>query len=216
MPAPKEILQQNHIGNAGGRIEIICGPMFSGKSEELIRRLRRAIIAKQRVMTFKHTLDNRFSFDCVASHAGNKIDAQAIETPERILHFVKQGGADVIGIDEIQFFPKSIVYVVDELVHSGKRVIAAGLDLDFRGVPFGPMPILLTIADDVIKLKAICSICGKDAAFSQRLIDGKPAKYNDPIILIGAQESYQARCRNCYEIDQLPPVQQKYSWFQQL
>jgi len=216
MATPKELHQPACEGHIAGRLEIICGPMFSGKSEELIRRLRRAIIAKQRVMTFKHALDNRFSFDCVASHAGDKIDAQAIDTPERILQFVQKGGADVIGIDEVQFFPNSIVYVIDELINSGKRVIAAGLDLDFRGIPFGPMPTLLTIADDVMKLKAICSVCGKDAAFSQRLIDGKPAKYNDPIILIGAQESYQARCRTCYEIDQLPPVKQKYSWLHSL
>jgi thymidine kinase len=197
-----------------GRLEIICGPMFSGKSEELIRRLRRAMIARQRVMTFKHALDNRFSFDCVASHTGDKIDAQAIDTPERILEFVKKGGADVIGIDEVQFFPSSIVYVIDELINSHKRVIAAGLDLDFKGIPFGPMPTLLTIADEVTKLKAICSICGKDAPFSQRLINGQPAKYTDPIILIGAQESYQARCRHCYTIEQVPPAKQKYSWLQ--
>ncbi len=216
MATPKELHRPTHEGHITGRLEIICGPMFSGKSEELIRRLRRAVIAKQRVMTFKHALDNRFSFDCVASHAGDKIDAQAIDTPERILQFVQKGGADVIGIDEVQFFPNSIVYVIDELINSGKRVIAAGLDLDFRGIPFGPMPTLLTIADDVMKLKAICSVCGKDATFSQRLIDGKPAKYNDPIILIGAQESYQARCRTCYEIDQLPPIKQKYSWLQSL
>lgn len=197
-----------------GKLEIICGPMFSGKSEELIRRLRRAIIAKQRVITFKHALDNRFSFDCVASHTGDKIDAQAIDTPERILEFVKKGGVDVIGIDEVQFFANSVVYVIDELVHSGKRVIAAGLDLDFKGIPFGPMPTLLTLADEVMKLKAICAICGKDAPFSQRLIDGKPAKYTDPIILIGAQESYQARCRTCYTIEQVPPAKQKFSWLQ--
>jgi thymidine kinase len=161
MATPKELNRPTHEGHITGRLEIICGPMFSGKSEELIRRLRRAVIAKQRVMTFKHALDNRFSFDCVASHAGDKIDAQAIDTPERILQFVQKGGADVIGIDEVQFFPNSIVYVIDELINSGKRVIAAGLDLDFRGIPFGPMPTLLTIADDVMKLKAICSVCGK-------------------------------------------------------
>lgn len=214
MPASKESQDAVKESQGAGRLEIICGPMFSGKSEELIRRLRRAIIAKQRVMTFKHALDNRFSFDCVASHAGDKIDAQAIDTPERILEFVKKGGADVIGIDEVQFFSNSIVYAIDELVNSGKRVIAAGLDLDFKGIPFGPMPTLLTLADEVMKLKAICSICGKDAPFSQRLINGHPAKYTDPIILIGAQESYQARCRNCYTIEQVPPAKQKFNWLQ--
>lgn len=214
MTASKELQDTVKEVPSTGKLEIICGPMFSGKSEELIRRLRRAIIAKQRAMTFKHALDNRFSFDCVASHTGDKIDAQAIDTPERILEFVKKGGVDVIGIDEVQFFANSIVYVVDELVHSGKRVIAAGLDLDFKGIPFGPMPTLLTLADEVMKLKAICAICGKDAPFSQRLIDGKPAKYTDPIILIGAQESYQARCRTCYTIEQGPSPKQKFSWLQ--
>ena len=214
MTAPKELQDTLKEAQEPGRLEIICGPMFSGKSEELIRRLRRAIIAKQRVMTFKHALDNRFSFDCVASHAGDKIDAQAIDIPERILEFIKKGGADVIGIDEVQFFSSSVIYVIDELVNSGKRVIAAGLDLDFKGLPFGPMPTLLTLADEIMKLKAICSVCGKDAPFSQRLIDGQPAKYTDPIILIGAQESYQARCRHCYTIEQVPPAKQKFGWLE--
>lgn len=198
-----------------GKLEIICGPMFSGKSEELIRRIRRAVIARQNVMTFKHSLDDRFSFDCVSSHTGDKIDAQAVERPERILEFVSKGAVDVIGIDEIQFFSNNIIYVIDELVNQGKRVIAAGLDLDFKGVPFGAMPLLLTLAYDVVKLKAICSVCGADAAFSQRLINGKPAKYTDPIILIGAEESYQARCRNCYIIEQVPPSKQKFGWLTQ-
>lgn len=198
-----------------GRLEMICGPMFSGKSEELIRRIRRAVIARQNVMTFKHSLDDRFSFDCVSSHTGDKIDAQAVEMPERILEFAHRGSIDVIGIDEVQFFSNDIIYVIDELVNQGKRVIAAGLDLDFKGVPFGPMPLLLTLAYDVAKLKAICSICGKDAAFSQRLINGKPAKFTDPIILIGAEESYQARCRTCYTIEQVPTSKQKFGWLAQ-
>lgn len=198
-----------------GRLEIICGPMFSGKSEELIRRIRRAVIARQSVMTFKHSLDDRFSFDCVSSHAGDKIDAQAIDKPERILEYTEKVPVNVIGIDEVQFFSNNIIYVIDELVNQGKRVIAAGLDLDFKGVPFGPMPLLLTLAYDVIKLKAICAVCGKDAAFSQRLINGKPAKYTDPIILIGADESYQARCKNCYTIDQVPTSKQKFHWLSQ-
>lgn len=200
--------------HGGGRLEIICGPMFAGKSEELIRRLRRAAIAKQRVVTFKHSLDDRFSFDCVAAHTGAKLDAQSIDNPERILDFAKKNDIDVIGIDEVQFFPNTIVQVIDELTSRGKRVIAAGFDLDFRGVPMGPMPMLLTLAEEVIKLKAICALCGRDASFSQRLIGGKPAKYTDPIILIGATESYQPRCRNCFVIDDAPLSKEKFSFLE--
>lgn len=192
-----------------GRLEIICGPMFSGKTEELIRRLRRALIAKQHVMVFKHCLDDRFCFDHLTSHAGDKLEAQPIDTPERLLEIAQKGNADVVGIDEVQFFPASIIYVIDELVTQGKRVVASGLDLDFRCVPFGPMPTLLAIANEVIKLKAICSICGSEACYSQRLINGHPAKHDDPVIFIGAEESYQARCRQCYSIDQLPMKQKQ-------
>lgn len=189
---------------AAGNLEVICGPMFSGKTEELIRRLRRAHIAKQRVTVFKHCFDDRYSFDTITSHTGEKLDAKPIETPEKLIEYVLKHPVDVVGIDEVQFFPASIISCIDELVAQGKRVIAAGLDLDFRCVPFGPMPTLLAIADMVTKLKAICTECGADAALSQRLINGKPAKHNDPIIMIGAQEHYQARCRSCYSIDQLP------------
>lgn len=183
-----------------GHLEVICGPMFSGKTEELIRRLRRALIAHQRVATFKHTLDKRFTLDCVASHAGGRIDAHALEKSEYILEYVRRGAIDVVGIDETQFFSADIVAIISVLVASGKRVIVAGLDLDFRGVPFGPMPVIMALADDVIKLKAVCALCQKDALHSQRLIDGLPAKVTDPTILIGSNESYQARCRACYVI----------------
>lgn len=192
------MIQSNFNRQPNGRLEVICGPMFSGKSEELIRRLRRAHIGKQNVITFKHTLDNRHSFESIASHSGQKIDAQAIDNPLSILHYVDQGNINVIGIDEVQFFPATIISVIEELVMRGKRVVTAGLDLDFRGIPFGSMPILLALADEVLKLKAICTACGAEAHFSQRFIDGKPAKYDDPIILIGAQEAYQPRCRECY------------------
>ena len=194
--------QQEH--KKAGRLEIVCGPMFSGKTEELIRRLRRASIAKQNVIAFKHTIDQRFSFECIASHNGNKIDAQVIEKPEQMIDYAKKAPIDVVGIDEVQFFDTSVIFVIEELINMGKRVIAAGLDLDFRALPFGPMPTLLAIADDITKLKAICCVCSKDAPFTQRLIDGNPARCSDPIILVGAQECYQARCRSCYKIDQLP------------
>ena len=192
-----------------GRLEVICGPMFSGKTEELIRRIRRALIAKQRVMTFKHCLDDRFCFDYLTSHTGDKHEAQPIDSPERLFELTQKGNVAVVGIDEVQFFSASIVYVIDELVAQGKRVVVSGLDLDFRCVPFGFMPTLLALADSVTKLKAICTICYDDALFTQRLIDGKPAKHDDPVILIGADESYQARCRNCYVIDQFPLKQKQ-------
>lgn len=183
-----------------GLLEVVCGSMFSGKSEELIRRLRRAEIAKQNIVTFKHNIDNRRSTEFVTSHVGNKILAVEIAKPEQILNFVNEK-TDVIGIDEVQFFSNEIINIILSLVHNGKRVIVAGLDLDFRGVPFGCMPALLAFADKVTKLKAVCMECAKDAHFTQRIINNGPAKYDDPIILVGAQECYQARCRSCYEID---------------
>jgi len=183
-----------------GILEVVCGSMFSGKSEELIRRLKRSEIAKLNVVAFKHGLDNRKTTEHVTSHNGNKIKAFAIQDSSEIMKLVHEQ-IQVIGIDEVQFFSKDIVNVICKLVDSGKKVIVGGLDLDFRGIPFGPMPILMAIADKVTKLKAICIECGNDAHFSQRLVDGKPAKYSDPIILIGAQECYQARCRACFEID---------------
>lgn len=184
-----------------GRLEVICGSMFSGKSEELIRRLRRAMIAQQRVITFKHSLDNRHTTEHVASHDGNILHAYPCDQIETIRMLIQKASVDVIGIDEIQFFPRKIIPFLESLISTGKRIIVAGLDLDFRGIPFSCIPHLLAIADSITKLHAICSLCGNDAHFTQRLVNGQPARYNDPIILIGAQESYQARCRNCYEIN---------------
>jgi thymidine kinase len=186
-----------------GSLEVICGSMFSGKSEELIRRLNRATFARLNIMTFKHSLDKRSELEHVASHNGNTIYAIPLESPQDILMHITDS-IDIVGIDEIQFFPLEIVSVVCTLIDLGKRVIVAGLDLDFKGVPFGCMPLLMSIADDVTKLKAICIDCGKDAHFTQRLVNGKPARFDDPIILIGAQESYQARCRSCHSIDKKP------------
>jgi thymidine kinase len=184
-----------------GSLEVICGPMFSGKSEELIRRIRRAKIARQKVMTFKHRLDDRHHSEYVVSHDGNKVEAHPLDQVEKILEMTLNQDVEVIGIDEAQFFSQDIVPIICTLVESGKRVIIAGLDLDFRATPFGCMPILLAIADKVIKLCAICTECGDDASLTQRLVNGFPAKFSDPIIMPGAQEFYQARCRDCYSID---------------
>jgi thymidine kinase len=184
-----------------GILEVICGPMFSGKSEELIRRLRRAKIAQQKVITFKPQLDNRYALEYVVSHDGNKVDASPLTNVNEIIDIVNSNNANVIGIDEAQFFSHDLVSVVCHLINENRRVIVAGLDLDFRGSPFGCMPLLLAIADKVTKLQAICTQCGHDAHFTQRLVNGNPARFDDPIIMIGAQEAYQARCRGCYTID---------------
>ncbi len=195
-----------HTNTHHGSLEVICGPMFSGKSEELMRRLRRAKIAKQNVITFKPSIDNRHSIEHVVSHDGNRLYAQAIENVATMYDMVQLNSIDVIGIDEVQFFPYDIIQVICNLVADGKRVIVAGLDRDFRGVPFGSLPTLLAIADSITKLNAICCICGHDAHFTQRLVNGIPAKHDDPIILVGAQEAYQARCRNCFTIDKMPKL----------
>lgn len=184
-----------------GSLEVICGPMFSGKSEELIRRLRRAKIAQQSVIIFKPQIDNRYGLEYVVSHDGSKLDAKPLSNVQDILTIAQDQNATVIGLDETQFFAPEIVRIICQLIQNGKRVIVAGLDRDFRGAPFGCMPALLAIADKVTKLQAICTQCGHDAHFSQRLINGNPARYDDPIIMIGAQEAYQARCRSCYAID---------------
>jgi len=187
-----------------GSLEVICGTMFSGKSEELIRRLRRARIAKQNIIIFKHSIDDRHESEDVISHDGNKLNAHATDNIATLFELAHQDNIDVIGIDEVQFFTNDIILVICKLVDAGKRVVVAGLDLDFRGIPFGCVPTLMAIADHVTKLHAICTACGKDAHFTQRLVNGKPAKHNDPIILVGAQEAYQARCRGCYTIDKKP------------
>ena len=178
-----------------GRIEVICGSMFCGKTEELIRRVRRAIIAKQKVKVFKPSIDDRYGIKRITSHTGQSVEAIPVSAASEILE-IANGEATVVAIDEAQFFDNGITEVVQELVDSyGNRVIIAGLDLDFRGEPFGAMPHLLAIAEDVTKLHAICVCCGKEASRTQRLVNGEPARYDDPIILVGAQESYEARCR---------------------
>ncbi|MGB9779607.1 thymidine kinase [Caldanaerobacter sp.] len=182
-----------------GFIEVIVGPMFSGKSEELIRRIRRAQIAKQKVQVFKPAIDDRYSIDKVVSHNGSSISAISVADSSEILKLLEED-TQVVAIDEIQFFDQSLVDVVREIADMGKRVICAGLDMDFRGEPFGPTPYIMAIAESVDKLTAICVKCGNPATRTQRLINGKPAKYDDPIILVGAHETYEARCRKCHEV----------------
>ncbi len=197
-----------HDSSKKGSLEVICGSMFSGKSEELIRRLKRSQLARQNILVFKHELDDRATIEYLVSHNGHKLKAIPLDSPHAIASYVSDT-TNVIGIDEVQFFSLEIVNIICKLIDAGKRVIVAGLDLDFKGVPFGCMPLLLAIADQVTKLKAICMNCGRDAQYTQRLVNGLPAKFNDPIIMIGAQESYQARCRNCHLIDQLPTFTSK-------
>jgi thymidine kinase len=182
------------MGDKIGKIEVITGCMFSGKSEELIRRLKRARIAKLQVQVFKPSIDTRFSNIEVVSHTGEKIQAEAVSSSIEILNKLSST-INVVGIDEAQFYDMEIVKVVCEISRKGIRVILAGLDMDFRGEPFGPIGNLMAIADEVTKLHAICMVCGEEATMTQRLIDGKPAKYTDPVVLIGASERYEARCK---------------------
>jgi thymidine kinase len=182
-----------------GRIEVICGSMFCGKTEELIRRARRAVIARQEVQVFKPNIDTRYSIEHVTSHNGQNIQAQAVSSAREILQLLHPK-TTVVAVDEAQFIDEELTSVVEVLAGRGIRVILAGLDTDFRGEPFGPMPQLMCIAEDVTKLHAICVICGEEATRTQRLVNGKPAHYNDPIILVGAQEAYEARCRQHHEV----------------
>ena len=182
-----------------GSLTVITGSMFSGKSEELIRRLRRALYARRRVQVFKHALDTRSELTEIRTHSGILHEAVAVSTSDELLERVERT-ADVVAIEEAQFFDVGVVSACRRLADSGYEVIAAGLDMDFRGLPFGPMPILLAEADEVAKLRAICARCGRDASRSQRLIDGRPAPASAPTILVGAQESYEARCRHCHQV----------------
>ncbi|WP_347320975.1 thymidine kinase [Rossellomorea sp. RS05] len=182
-----------------GWVEVICGSMFSGKSEELIRRVRRTQFAKQEIAVYKPKLDNRYSEESVVSHNGTSVIAKAMENASSILEDLNPK-VDVVAIDEVQFFDDAIVGVAQKLANSGYRVILAGLDQDFRGETFGPMPELLSIAEQVTKLQAVCAVCGSPASRTQRLINGEPACYDDPIILVGASEAYEPRCRHHHEV----------------
>lgn len=182
----------------GGWIEVVCGSMFSGKSEELMRRLRRAQIARQNVAVFKPLLDNRYHATDVVSHDGTRIAARPVDTSAEILRMA--GDAEVVGIDEAQFFDQGIVDVALRLADSGKRVVVATLDMDFKNEPFGPVPQLLAVSEFVDKLQAICQVCAGPATRTQRLIGGRPASPDEPVIRVGAQESYEPRCRECHEL----------------
>jgi thymidine kinase len=182
-----------------GWIEVVVGPMYSGKSEELIRRTKRARIARQKVQVFKPEIDNRFAKNDVVSHNGDKTSAIAVKNSKELLESVDED-TDVIGVDEVQFFDEGIVEILIKLADNNKRVICAGLDMDFKGEPFGPISKILAVAEFVDKIGAICMVCGNPATRTQRLINGRPAKYSDPIVLIGATESYEARCRKCHII----------------
>jgi thymidine kinase len=184
----------------GGWIEVIAGVMFSGKSEELIRRVRRSLIAKKRVQVFKSHLDDRYSgVYAVGSHDGRTIEAVPVDSTEQIALRLDPM-AQVVAIDEAQFLDGGIVALANSLANRGRRVILAGTDTDFRGEPFGPMPQLMCVAEVVDKLHAICVMCGAPATRNQRLIDGKPARYDSPQVMVGGAEAYEARCRNCHKI----------------
>ena len=183
-----------------GWIECICGSMFSGKSEELLRRIKRGVIAKQNVLLFKPSIDNRYEENKVSTHNGNSYESVNIDKAEQIYDYINDKKYDIIGIDEVQFFDDKIVEVINKLADDGVRVIVAGLDMDFKAEPFHPMPEIMAISEMVTKLHAVCNKCGKEASRSQRLINGEPAKYDDPIAVIGASESYEARCRHCHKI----------------
>jgi len=177
-----------------GTIEVITGSMFCGKTDELIRRLRRATIARQKVQVFKPAIDDRYSVEKVTSHAGSEFAARPIQRAADIPNLIEPD-TTVIGVDEAQFFDSEIVPIVQSLADQGIRVIVTGLDMDFRGEPFGPIPVLMAAAEDVDKLHAICMVCGEPASRTQRLVNGNPAHYHDPIVIVGAAEMYEARCR---------------------
>ncbi len=188
-----------------GWIETISGCMFAGKTEELIRRIKVLEFAKKEIMVFKPVIDNRYSNTKVVSHAGSSVESITVSSALEILEHVKPT-TQVVAIDEAQFFDDDICDVCNELADRGIRVMAAGLDTNFKGEPFGPMPLLITEAEFVTKLAAVCNKCGAPATRTQRIINGAPASYNDPIILVGAAESYEARCRHCHEVPDKPAV----------
>jgi thymidine kinase len=183
----------------GGWIELICGSMFSGKTEELIRRLVRAEIARQTVQVFKPALDDRYKVNKVSSHSGKYYEATVVKDAAHINTLLAED-VEVVAIDEVQFFDWTVAELCERLANQGQRIILAGLDMDFRGEPFGPMPLLMAQAEQVDKLQAICMVCGAPASRTQRLIDGRPANYDDPVIMVGASEVYEARCRQHHEV----------------
>lgn len=191
-----------------GWIETISGCMFAGKTEELIRRIKVLEFAKKEILVFKPVIDNRYSETKVVSHAGSSVESYVIQDAIEILDMVKPS-TQVVAIDEVQFFGENVIDVANELADRGIRVMCAGLDRDFRGEPFGPMGKLICEAEFVTKLAAVCNKCGAPATRTQRIINGKPASYYEPVILVGAAESYEARCRHCHEVPDKPKVEIK-------
>lgn len=183
-----------------GDIEVICGSMFSGKTEELLRRLRLARVAGQRTQLFKPVIDDRYSSDSVVTHDGTPRQGATNADDASDLLAKVEPGSNVVGVDEAHFFDDRLVDVCIYLAHWGKRVVAAGLDQDYRGNPFHPMPRLMAVAADVTKMHAICIVCKRRASRTQRLINGQPARIDSPLILIGGKESYEARCSNCHSV----------------
>ena len=186
--------------NRPGWIEVISGVMFSGKSEELIRRVRRAVIARKHVQVFKSHLDARYAgLYTVSSHDGVTVEAEPVDSSEEIGRRLRKG-AEVVAVDEAQFLDEGIIDTANRLADGGVRVILAGTDVDFRGLPFGPMPTLMCVAEVVDKFQAICVVCGGPATRNQRLVNGKPALWDSPTIMVGGRESYEARCRHCHRV----------------
>lgn len=188
-----------------GFVEVISGCMFAGKTEELLRRIRVLSYGNQKIQLFKPMLDNRYDENKVVSHAGNSMESTLVENAKAILEKLEPD-TKIVAVDEIQFFDDEINMVIDKLADSGIRVMVAGLDMDFRGEPFGVMPMLMTKAEFVTKLTAVCTRCGAPGTRSQRIINGKPADYYDPIIMVGASESYEAVCRHCHNVPSKPCI----------
>ena len=189
-----------------GTLTVICGSMFSGKTEELIRLVRRAMHARKKVQVFKSSLDTRCETTVIRTHDDRTFNAYAVPDA-RTLESLLEADTQVIGIEEVQFFDEPIVALCQRLADQGVHVIAAGLDQDFRGLPFSFMPRLIALADTVFKLHAICKVCGEEASRTQRLVDGRPARWDEPTILIGAEEAYEARCRRCHQVRNVPREQ---------
>lgn len=198
-----------YIKQKEGWIEVITGPMFAGKTEELIRRVRRLEYAKQNIIVFKPQLDNRYAENEVVSHNNSRTKSINISNAKQIMDYVDDD-TEVVAIDEIQFLDEDAVEICEYLADHGVRVIVSGLDRDFRGEPFTFMPKLLSLAEEVTKLSAICVKCHTPATRTQRILNGKPANYTDPVILVGAQDSYEARCRHCHDVPGRPQIYVKF------
>lgn len=198
-----------YIKQKEGWIEVITGPMFAGKTEELIRRVRRLEYAKQNIIVFKPQIDNRYAENEVVSHNNSRTKSINISNAKQIMDYVDDD-TEVVAIDEIQFLDEDAVEICEYLADHGVRVIVSGLDRDFRGEPFTFMPKLLSLAEEVTKLSAICVKCHTPATRTQRILNGKPANYTDPVILVGAQDSYEARCRHCHDVPGRPQIYVKF------